>query len=90
MESKNKTCCDRCGKELVVGEWPWCPHGRGVNNVVDDTILGGEVNENVSHEPVHFDSKSAKRRYLKEHGLQEFVRHVHRPDGKKPDTTRWI
>jgi len=19
--------CDSCGRELVVGEWPWCPHG---------------------------------------------------------------
>ena len=20
--------CDDCQKELTVGEWPWCPHGR--------------------------------------------------------------
>jgi len=21
--------CDRCGVELEVGLWPWCPHERG-------------------------------------------------------------
>jgi hypothetical protein len=21
--------CDSCGKELSIGEWPWCPHGHG-------------------------------------------------------------
>ena len=84
------TVCDTCGATIRVGEWPWCPHGFGVNNVVDDTIIGGEVNENVAHEPVTFYSKSEKKRYLKEHGLEEFVRHVPRPDGRKPSTTRWI
>ena len=19
--------CDKCGAELRIGEWPWCPHG---------------------------------------------------------------
>jgi hypothetical protein len=82
--------CDRCGATIRVGEWPFCPHGFGVNNVVDDTIIGGERNENVAHEPVTFYSKSEKRRYLREHNLQEFVRHVPRPDDKRPSTTRWI
>jgi len=84
------TLCDKCGKPIVVGEWPFCPHGFGVNNVVDDTIIGGEVNENVANEPVTFYSKSEKKRYLKEHNLEEFVRHTPRPDGRKPDTSRWI
>lgn len=86
----DETRCDKCQQVLQIGEWPWCPHGFGKNNVIDDTIIGGEVNENVAHEPVTFYSKSQKRRYLKEHGLEEFVRHVPRPDGRKPDTTRWI
>lgn len=80
--------CDKCGAELHVGEWPFCPHGYGNSNLSADTI--DEWNENVADQPVHFTSKSEKRRYLREHGLLEFVRHVPRADGKKPDTTRWI
>ena len=86
----DETRCDKCQQVLQIGEWPWCPHGLGKNNVIDDTIIGGEVNENVAHEPVTFYSKSQKRRYLREHGLEEFVRHQYRPDGRKPDTSRWI
>ena len=84
------TLCDKCGKPIVVGEWPFCPHGFGVNNVVDDTIIGGEVMENVGHEPITVYSKSERKRVLDRAGLQEFVRHVPRPDDRKPDTTRWI
>jgi hypothetical protein len=21
------TTCDKCGKEVTIGEWPFCPHG---------------------------------------------------------------
>lgn len=56
---------------------------------MQDTI--DEWNENVSHEPVHFTSKQEKKRYLKEHGLYEFVRHVGNPGGDKSDkTSRWV
>jgi len=82
------TVCEKCGKSLVVGEWPFCPHGFGQNNVIGDEI--DEWNENVGDQPVHFTSRIEKRRYLKEKGLEEFVRHTPRPDGRKPDTTRWI
>lgn len=20
--------CEKCGKEVPIGEWPWCPHGE--------------------------------------------------------------
>ena len=20
--------CDSCGKDVAIGEWPWCPHGK--------------------------------------------------------------
>ena len=72
----DETRCDKCNQVLRLGEWPFCPHGFGANGVVDDTIIGGEVNENVGPEPVTFYSKSERRRYLKEHNLEEFVRHV--------------
>ena len=84
----DETRCDKCNQVLRLGEWPWCPHGFGANNVIGDEI--DEINENVGDQPVHFTSRIEKRRYLKEKGLEEMVRHVPRPDGRRPDTTRWI
>lgn len=23
--------CEKCGQELKPGQWPWCPHERGVH-----------------------------------------------------------
>ena len=74
--------CPKCGGET---ERIWLKSG----NVIDDTL--DEWNENVADQPVHFTSKTEKRRFLKEHGLLEFVRHVPHPRGKRENqTTRWI
>jgi hypothetical protein len=83
--------CEKCGEPIQIGSWPFCKggHGRGTNNVIGDEI--DEWNENVGHEPVHFTSRQERRRYLKEHGLQEFVRHVgEQGSDKNPRTSRWI
>lgn len=85
--------CDVCGLALAIGQFPCIttirPHGVGVPSVIGDEI--DEWNENVAHEPVHFTSRGEKRRYLAEHGLQEFVRHVGSPGSdKSPHTQRWI
>lgn len=83
--------CDACGKTLTVGEWPWCPHGRPLTGLKQ---LGDEIdewNENIGHEPVHFTSRSEKRRLLKERGLEECVRHVGvKGSDKSPHTSRWV
>lgn len=82
--------CPSCGAELVVGSWPWCPHERGASGAQSDDIPGGETLENVGPDPVTFYSRSEKRRYLKEHGLVEFVRHVPVPGSDtSPHTTSW-
>ena len=87
--------CEKCGKDVQIGEWPFCGgrnnHGfplHGLKQIGDEI---DEVNDNVGHESVRFTSKSEKRRYLKEHGLIEFVRHVGEPGSdKSKHTTRWI
>lgn len=82
--------CPKCNAELAVGSWPWCPHERGRMGAQSDDIPGGETLENVGPEPVTFYSRSEKRRYLKEHGLIEFVRHVPVPGSDtSPHTTSW-
>lgn len=64
--------CEKCGAELAVGDWPFCPHGRvgGYASFKDD-IPGGLVVENYGPQPMRFDSHSERRRYMKEQGLQE-------------------
>ncbi len=31
-EEMNSEVCNQCGEVLSVGEWPWCPHGRGTGH----------------------------------------------------------
>lgn len=85
--------CNVCGLPLAIGErgciYTIRPHGKPMLAVIDDSI--DEWNENLGHDPVHFTSRGEKRRYLKEHGVIEFVRHVGTPGSdKSPHTSRWI
>lgn len=63
--------CEKCGHELVVSEWPFCPHGFGMSNVIGDEIPGGAWQENGFREPRKFYSKSERKRALAEKGLEE-------------------
>lgn len=87
----SEACCDRCQKPLVVGEWPFCPHGFGTNSVVGDDIPGGFEQTNFGHSPETFYSKKAMARRAKELGLEPFVRHVGEPGSDKSSKTqRWV
>ena len=65
--------CNACGRELVLGSWPFCPHGIGHSNVNGDEIPGGQWQENGFHEPRLFYSKRERTRALAEKGLEERV-----------------
>lgn len=62
--------CETCGRTLAVGDWPYCPHGRGMYYAAQDEIPGGQVFENGFEQPMRFYSHSEHRRALKERGLQ--------------------
>jgi len=62
--------CDTCGRDLAVGDWPYCPHGRGMFFAEQDEIPGGQVFENGFDTPQVFYSHSEHRRALKERGCQ--------------------
>lgn len=67
----------------------WISTGRSPN-VIDDTIIGGRVYENLGHEPVKVESRSQLKRELQARGLTEFVRHVPTPGSdKSPHTVSW-
>lgn len=89
--------CEKCGKELVIGEWPFCPHGFGANSVIADDIPGGvEIRHGLCNEdgsPRRYYSKSEMAKEAKKRGLVNRVEHVtnHKiGTDKNPHTTRWI
>ena len=55
--------CETCGWVLRVGDWPFCGRGRdhapAVANIITDDIPGGQVIENLGHDPLTFYSKQA-------------------------------
>jgi hypothetical protein len=72
------TTCERCGKELQIGEWPLCggkhDHGfplRGMQVVSDELPNGPYWCETLGHEPVWVESKSHLRREAKARNLEE-------------------
>lgn len=77
--------CPTCNAILQIGDWPWCPHGRGTYAAIADDIPGGLTIENLGPEPVTVYSHSQRRRIMKARGLREAVRHI---DGS-PHTQSW-
>lgn len=68
--------CDACGRELKIGDYPFCPHGSGTNNVIQDEIPGGQWFENGFKHPRKFYSHSAHRAALAAEGKEIVVRHA--------------
>ena len=87
------TPCDKCGKDLVISEWPFCPHGFGNYNAVGDeidvTIKHGLCHEN--GEPRRYRSRAEMKRVMKERGLVNRIEHIGKGGSDKSDhTTRWV
>lgn len=87
--------CDKCGKELVIGEWPFCPHGFGSNSVQADDIPGGiEIRHGLCNEdgsPRRYYSHSEIKKESKRRGLVNIVEHVCPPGtDKSKHTTKWV
>jgi hypothetical protein len=83
-------CCPTCGHRFIVSDWPWCPHGQGTNSVVPDDYGKDIVCETMGHEPVTYRTRSERRRLMKAHNLEEFVRHQPPPGSDhSPHTVNW-
>jgi hypothetical protein len=58
--------CEKCGHELQIGEWPFCPHEYAVG-------FGEEPldywDENLLPDPVHITSRTQRRKIMDAHGL---------------------
>ena len=62
--------CEDCGQELHTGSWPWCPHGVSQTCVVPDSIPGGMVVENMSHEPFTVYSQTEFKAAMAAHKVE--------------------
>ena len=67
--------CERCGTTLEVGFYPFCKgrpsdHEPRATAVIGDDIPGGQVIENLGHEPMVFYSKAAIRGEADRRGLR--------------------
>jgi hypothetical protein len=66
--------CTRCGQTITIGDWPFCPHGRGTYAAIADDIPGGLVLHNLGPTPVRVYSHTERRRIMRAQGLRECVR----------------
>jgi len=83
------TRCEKCGRLMQLGEWPFCPHGVGASSVRGDEI-DVVIENNGTSEPIRFRSREVLRRHLAAYKREPFVRHVPVPGSdKSPHTTDW-
>lgn len=68
--------CEVCHAPIAIGEFPFCPHGRGHGTAIGDELVGGFVQENFGDTPETFYSKKAMLKRADELGLQPFVKHA--------------
>jgi hypothetical protein len=86
----NTTICEICGKDVQIGEHPFCPHGfgRGVN-VIDDTLPGGaRFMHNLGDTPVWVETKSELKQIMQDRGLVFAERATYNRQDKSPYATR--
>lgn len=70
--------CEKCGEDIAVGAWPFCPHGSYRGGVIGDDIPGGFVQENFGDQPETFYSKKAMLKRADELNLQPYVKKLER------------
>lgn len=65
--------CEKCGHDMQIGEYPFCPHEVGSNVAIGDDIPGGIMIEHgLCHPdgtPKRYDTKSAIARDAKKADL---------------------
>lgn len=86
------TPCPKCGHEIEIGEFPFCPHGFGSMTIVGDDIPGGvEIKHGLCNEdgtPRRYYSKSEIAAEAKRRGYRNQVEHVTAPGTDKNQHTQ--
>jgi hypothetical protein len=72
------TCCETCGHELQIGDWPFCSGGHGRPNwsVIDDQLEGGPRRfDTMGDDMPYIESKSQWKREVEKRDLIHVDRH---------------
>jgi hypothetical protein len=72
--------CDTCNHEMQIGDWPYCPHGRG-NNL--QRPMEPHLDEMIAASPVEFSTIGEKVRYMDRHDI--VPRGTHQPSRPSAD-----
>lgn len=75
-------CCEKCGLELQIGDYPFCPHGAGFARVNGDEC--DYIDHNLGKEPIRIRSWSQRRALMAAQGLQDYAYDVPTPEGMAP------
>jgi hypothetical protein len=54
--------CEACGKELAVGQWPWCPHEDARN--FGEQPMEPYFDEHITPEGAHITTRAERRRIM--------------------------
>jgi hypothetical protein len=61
------TTCDKCGKELHIGDWAFCPHPGGVSLVTEKCYPF--VTKNFNGQPIEVTSRAHEKALCQEYGV---------------------
>ena len=64
----NDMTCEACGKELEVGQWPWCPHGDA--RQFGEQPMESYFDEHVSPSGETFTTRAERRRFMAKNNLE--------------------
>jgi hypothetical protein len=72
--------CDHCGEELVIGAWPFCPHGRPMDGAhaiqTNEQFIGGMTLENLGHDPVTVYSREEFKQAMLRANVEQRIKWV--------------
>ena len=87
------TTCNRCQRDLQVGDFPFCKGDPADHERQATAIIGDEldyIDHNLGRHPIHIRSRAQRRLLMQERGLVERVEHVPVPGSdKSPHTRSW-
>lgn len=81
--------CEKCGATIEIGQYPFCPHGTGSGQVMDDTLTGGaRWMHNLGDRPIWIEKRSELKKLMNERGLVAAESNAYAKDDKSPYASR--
>ena len=64
-----KSLCEKCGREVPVGSWPFCPHPEGVGLVTEKSYPF--TTKNFNGQEVEVTSRAHEKALCQQYGVQK-------------------